>query len=318
MRDQQELKDEFDFHDLLKKPEKLFGYSYLYFFLALAIIGLIYAWNLTAVGKNSIMPVALTDSSAFAKDIPFKAAQSLPPVDVMKVADPTPELLARGKELFQGNCSSCHGEDGKGDGPSSATLDPKPRNFHSLQGWVNGPKISEIYKTLEDGIPNSGMASFSYLAPADRFALIHYVRSFMPDPPKDSRQDLAALETTYQLSKGRSTPPQIPVKRAMQLIERETRPRIEALKRLRQQLEQETREPGAAVLRSVVLDPDRALTALVLDSPGIQSPDALVRVATTEPRQIGLKGDIAQLTGEQWNDLYRYVKRLEGEAQASM
>jgi mono/diheme cytochrome c family protein len=318
MREHRELKDEIDFRDLLKKPEKLFGYSYIYFFLVLAVIGLIYAWNLTAVGKNSVMPVALADSSAFAEDIPFKPAQSLPPVDVMKVAQPTPELLARGKELFQGNCSSCHGEDGRGDGSSSATLDPKPRNFHSPQGWVNGPKISEIYKTLEEGIPNSGMASFSYLAPADRFALIHYVRSFASNPPKDTPQELSTLETTYQLSKGRSTPAQIPVKRAMQLIERETRPEIEQLRNLRQQLEKDTNEPGAAVLRSVLLDPDRALTALVLDPRGVPSLDALVRIATTEPRQIGLKGGVAQLTNQQWSDLYRYVKRLEGTAQASM
>ncbi len=37
---------------------------------------------------------------------------------------------ATGKELFvKTNCNSCHGMEGKGDGPVAAALDPKPRNF---------------------------------------------------------------------------------------------------------------------------------------------------------------------------------------------
>ncbi len=35
-----------------------------------------------------------------------------------------------GKELFiKTNCNSCHGMEGKGDGPIAAALDPKPRNY---------------------------------------------------------------------------------------------------------------------------------------------------------------------------------------------
>ena len=37
---------------------------------------------------------------------------------------------AAGKDLFvKTNCNSCHGMEGKGDGPVAAALDPKPRNF---------------------------------------------------------------------------------------------------------------------------------------------------------------------------------------------
>jgi mono/diheme cytochrome c family protein len=34
-----------------------------------------------------------------------------------------------GKTTFETNCSSCHGMAGKGDGPISAALNPRPRNF---------------------------------------------------------------------------------------------------------------------------------------------------------------------------------------------
>ena len=37
---------------------------------------------------------------------------------------------AAGKEVFvKTNCNSCHGMEGKGDGPVAAALDPKPRNY---------------------------------------------------------------------------------------------------------------------------------------------------------------------------------------------
>lgn len=37
--------------------------------------------------------------------------------------------LARGKELFEKNCVSCHGSAGRGDGPVGAALSPKPANL---------------------------------------------------------------------------------------------------------------------------------------------------------------------------------------------
>jgi mono/diheme cytochrome c family protein len=34
-----------------------------------------------------------------------------------------------GKQAYEVNCASCHGMAGKGDGPISAALNPKPRDF---------------------------------------------------------------------------------------------------------------------------------------------------------------------------------------------
>lgn len=36
---------------------------------------------------------------------------------------------AAGKKLFDTYCWTCHGKDGKGDGPAGAALNPPPQNF---------------------------------------------------------------------------------------------------------------------------------------------------------------------------------------------
>jgi len=38
-------------------------------------------------------------------------------------------VKAEAKQLFTSRCAVCHGEKGKGDGPGSAALDPKPRDY---------------------------------------------------------------------------------------------------------------------------------------------------------------------------------------------
>lgn len=42
--------------------------------------------------------------------------------------------LARGKKLFQQHCASCHGPEGRGDGPAAAALDPRPVNLAAMAG----------------------------------------------------------------------------------------------------------------------------------------------------------------------------------------
>lgn len=44
-------------------------------------------------------------------------------------ADEALMARAEARKLFASRCSVCHGEKGKGDGPGSAALDPKPRDY---------------------------------------------------------------------------------------------------------------------------------------------------------------------------------------------
>ena len=41
----------------------------------------------------------------------------------------TPEAKAEAESIYNSRCVTCHGAQGKGDGPASAGLAPRPRNF---------------------------------------------------------------------------------------------------------------------------------------------------------------------------------------------
>ncbi len=136
-------------------------------------------------------------------------------VDVKAVLSPTPELLTKGKTLFSQQCMTCHGVEGKGDGPAAASLNPKPRNLMLQDGWKNGRTLAKVYKTLTEGIPGTPMPSFSSLGAEDRFALAHFVRSLMGNAPQDSKEELAALSSQA----GGKPSPKLPLSLAMKRLE---------------------------------------------------------------------------------------------------
>lgn len=91
------------------------------------------------------------------------------------VATLDPEL-EKGKEAFEMNCASCHGEKGAGDGPGGANLNPKPRDYRlPADQWKNGPTVEGITKTLNEGIPGSGMVSYKHLGDETLQSLAKYV-----------------------------------------------------------------------------------------------------------------------------------------------
>lgn len=133
----------------------------------------------------------------------------------------TPALISQGKELYQAQCVACHGADGGGNGPAASALNPKPRNFHSTEGWKNGRSPTMVFKTLKEGLPPSAMASFVTLPPDDRWALSHYVLSLGPQPPqKDTPQDFAKIGVDPNQEFGGATEaPTIPIDIALERME---------------------------------------------------------------------------------------------------
>jgi mono/diheme cytochrome c family protein len=59
------------------------------------------------------------------------------------------------KEVFKVRCVMCHGEGGKGDGPASVALNPKPRNYTDKE-WQKTVTDEQIKKTIVGGGASMG------------------------------------------------------------------------------------------------------------------------------------------------------------------
>ena len=219
--------------------------------------------------------------------------QIIPPIDPKTVMTPTPELLARGKAVFAQTCATCHGPEGKGDGPGGKGLNPSPRNFTANANWKNGPRIEDIYKTLEEGIKGSSMASYNYLSKKDRMALIHYVQSLGAfDHGKGDPTARAELEKLFS-SVGEVIPNRIPVKTAMQLLIQEYR----YPPRLRRCL-------SAAGIRSAIVDVERANRVLSELGPSGETSDTFAQRVSQQVPSNGFAVNVNSMPAERWNQLW--------------
>lgn len=115
---------------------------------------------------------------------PGASAPAAQTADLSLLYKPSPDLVAQGKMLYAVNCASCHGPSGKGDGQRAAELNPKPRNY-TAEKFKFGNSPSQLWNTLRVGSPGTAMASFELLPATDRIAIIHYIRTLIPNPAGD-------------------------------------------------------------------------------------------------------------------------------------
>jgi len=81
-----------------------------------------------------------------------KRASDAPPAPAPEPAPSQPAASAdpatRAKDIFAQRCVPCHGSTGQGDGPASASLNPKPRKYadKAWQASVTDEYIEKIIK----------------------------------------------------------------------------------------------------------------------------------------------------------------------------
>lgn len=109
------------------------------------------------------------------------------PGQKITLSDPppaSPELIARGKELFTSErCVNCHGVSGIGDGKLANSLIDAWKHavfVHDITNPANfkaGSTPRNIFRTLTTGFDGTPMESFVHLPEKDRWALVHFIRS---------------------------------------------------------------------------------------------------------------------------------------------
>jgi mono/diheme cytochrome c family protein len=98
---------------------------------------------------------------------------------------PTAESIAAGKKLYDTQCSSCHGETGKGDGKMAAAINPPKPSDLTDATWKHGSTDGEIFTLIRDGSKGTGMRAFAArMKTEDIWNVVNYLRTLAPNPPK--------------------------------------------------------------------------------------------------------------------------------------
>jgi len=143
---------------------------------------------------NSNMPawISLTsqqraDMVAFIKSVSPRWKTDKPGEAIHVPAEPavTLDSIKHGKELFTKlECWKCHGPEGRGDGPSAATLTDssdqpiRPYNFAAGSRFKCGTTNHDLYKIFMTGLDGTPMPSFAdVIKPEDAWDLVHYLRT---------------------------------------------------------------------------------------------------------------------------------------------
>jgi mono/diheme cytochrome c family protein len=111
----------------------------------------------------------------------------------------TPESLASGAQLFEQNCASCHGENGKGDGPQAAGL-----SIPNLtdQEFMAGKSAQDFYQAISLGVGEQMPAFGEKLSEADIWSLADYTRSLTFASSAAGAAATQPLEATPAIASG--------------------------------------------------------------------------------------------------------------------
>ena len=88
--------------------------------------------------------------------------------------------IAAGKQVYDKQCASCHGDKGKGDGQMGEELNPKPADLTDAD-WKHGSTDGEIFTLVRDGSKNTGMRAYGRkLTTHQMWDVVNYVRTLGP------------------------------------------------------------------------------------------------------------------------------------------
>ncbi len=295
---------------LFENPITFLAGVYPYFLILFTAVGLFFIGNNNFLFQNKVTP-ALPDSTIQKVDLELMEPKISSAVDLNIISSPSQDFINKGKDLFMNTCASCHGNDGKGDGPAGLVLNPKPRNFHDETGWKFGRSFTNMFNTIKNGIITSGMAPYDYMPAEDRIAIIQYVRTFMTNPPEITNSEISELDQTYKLSEGVKQPGQIPISSAIQLVSNDYNNQYSKVKQLKDKIISSKDDNYVYYLfDEVTSNKERALTTLINSNDWKNSEDAFLRIVTNNIEQNGFNSKIISLSSYELQSLYNFLKSI--------
>lgn len=125
-------------------------------------------------GRFQMSSIILIACSFVATTIPYYFARA---TETENPLTPTTEVLASGKQIYQQNCVSCHGDTGRGDGPAARALPGLPADF--TQQHFSMHTDAEVFGWIKGGKPGTAMPGFGDALDDEQvWQVITYIRQF--------------------------------------------------------------------------------------------------------------------------------------------
>lgn len=122
---------------------------------------------------SAIRP-AISSTPQIISDAKTKAT---PDHSKVTVADATG--IAEGKKIFTGTCFACHGPNGEGNAVGPNLTD---------KYWLHGGSISDVFKTIADGVPDKGMQPWGKTySPTEIKNLASFILSLQGTKPQNAK-----------------------------------------------------------------------------------------------------------------------------------
>ena len=163
------------------------------------------AWKgrLSDAERRDVMAYLKTFSSFFADTSQHVAALKF---SSAPAGGTDPSALKEGRRFYEDSihCNKCHGDQGRGDGPSAPTLKDDAgfpiyaADLHENWRFRGGGTVEDIYHRLRTGLDGTPMPSFSdlieqkFLTDAQLWRLAQYVRSLSPERTPEVRDVIHA------------------------------------------------------------------------------------------------------------------------------
>lgn len=113
--------------------------------------------------------------------------------------------LKLARETYMIRCASCHGVEGKGDGPLSASLEPKPRSFLDDSSLDFSSPLM-FFDTLQNGVSGTSMPSFAGILTQDEmWSLSFYLLGLRFAPKRNDTDYLSQAENLWQQHRDEKT-----------------------------------------------------------------------------------------------------------------
>lgn len=102
------------------------------------------------------------------------------PEEAAEVPNPVPlseASIAAGETIYATHCAVCHGESGRGDGPTAASLAMQPADLHA--GHVQDLTDGALFYVITNGRVGTPMAAWGGVLDEDqRWTVVNFLRTF--------------------------------------------------------------------------------------------------------------------------------------------